>query len=341
MKILVTGGAGYIGSHTALEALRNNHDVIVFDSLERGYKQAIERVEKLAGKRLTFIKGDLRNIEDIGSALVETKPDVIIHFAAYKSVGEGQKEPEKYYENNVKATQNLLEAMNANNVKKIIFSSSSSVYGMAKDLPITEETPTGPISVYGKTKLEMEKLVDEYTKKYLLQSVSFRYFNAIGADSSGEIGEDPSASTCLSPLVMQTIVGRREKILLFGNKFQTSDGTQERDYIHVSDLASAHILAAEKDIEKGKMIILNLSTGTKTSCLEIFDFAEAITGKKLNYEVVEPREGDPITVFAVSEKAREYLGWAPKRDIRESLKDQWNWTRKNPDGYGNELEIKN
>lgn len=333
MKIFITGGAGYIGSHTVLAALRSNHEVVVFDSLERGYKEALERVEKLSGKKIKLIQGDLRKKDEIDNALKSEKPECVIHFAAYKSVGEAQKDPQKYIENNVEATRNLLEAMVANNVKKIIFSSSAAVYGNSKDLPITEESMTGPIGVYGQTKLDMEVLVREYTEKYNLESVSFRYFNAVGADESGEIGEDPRSSTNLLPLVVQTLIGRREKISLFGDKFNTKDGSQERDYIHVSDLAIAHILAAEKNIEPGHMVVLNLSTGKTTSCLEVFHLAEEISGRKLNYEIVDPREGDPEVLYANNQKAKEFLNWEPTRDIRKSIEDQWKWTTQNPDGY--------
>ena len=333
MKIFITGGAGYIGSHTALEALKQNHDVIIFDSLERGYKEAVERVENLSGKKVNFIQGDLRKEEEINNALESTKPDVVIHFAAYKSVGEGQKEPQKYIENNVHATEILVQAMVRNNIKRIIFSSSAAVYGINKDLPITEDSPKNPISVYGQTKLDMEKLILKYAKEHNLEAVSFRYFNAVGADESGQIGEDPRYSTNLLPLVMQTLSGKREKVMLFGNKFSTKDGSQERDYIHVSDLADAHIKAAEISIPKGEMIILNLSTGERTSCLEVFNISEEVSGKKLNYEITEPRDGDPEVLYADNAKAKQILNWEPKRNIRKSIEDQWKWTIQNPNGY--------
>ncbi len=333
MNIFITGGAGYIGSHTVLEALRRNHQVFVFDSLERGYCEAIDRVQALARRQIIFLKGDLRNREDIAGALQDTQPDIVIHFAAYKSVGEGEKEPDKYYKNNVEATIILLEEMIRNKIKKIIFSSSAATYGIVNQMPITEQSPTNPISVYGRTKLEMEKIIDNFTKTYGLESVAFRYFNAVGADESGEIGEDPRYSTNLVPLVMQTLVGKREKVFLFGNRFDTADGTQERDYIHVSDLATAHLDAAEKSFNQGEMVILNLSTGKKTSCLEIFKLAEEISGRKLNYEVIDPRPGDPVTLYADNSKAKFTLGWEPKRDIKKSIQDQWRWTSKYPNGY--------
>jgi UDP-glucose 4-epimerase len=333
MNIFITGGAGYIGSHTVLEALRRKHRVFVFDSLERGYREALDRVQVLANKQIIFFKGDLRKREEIADALKDTKPDIVIHFAAYKSVGEGEKEPDKYYKNNVEATLILLDEMIKNKINKLIFSSSAATYGIVDHMPITEQSPTNPISVYGKTKLEMEKIIDSFTKTYGLESVAFRYFNAVGADESGEIGEDPRHSTNLVPLVMQTLIGKREKVFLFGDKFETADGTQERDYIHVSDLATAHLDAAEKSFNQGEMLILNLSTGEKTSCLQVFRLAEEISGRKLNYEVIDPRQGDPVILYADNSKAKFTLGWKPQRDIKKSIQDQWRWTSKYPDGY--------
>lgn len=334
MKILITGGAGYIGSHTVLEALRKGYEVAVIDNLERGYLEAVKRVEKLSGSKVAFFKADLRNIEEIEKVFEEVMPETVIHFAAYKSVGEGQKEPEKYWKNNVEATENLLKVMVKYKTKRIIFSSSAAVYGMSKDLPITEESEKNPISVYGETKLEMEKLVQKYAKEYGFEAIAFRYFNAVGADESGEIGEDPSASTNLLPLVLQTLAGKRAEVLLFGNQFSTEDGTQERDYIHVSDLAEAHILACEVELPKGELLSLNLSTGIRTSCKKVFDIAEEVSGKKLNYRVVEPRDGDPEVLYATGEKARNLLKWQAKRDIRKSIEDQWKWTAGNMEGYG-------
>jgi UDP-glucose 4-epimerase len=332
-KLLITGGAGYIGSHTLLEALNSHYEVLVIDSLERGYKESLERVEQLSGKKVRFEKVDIRNKEEINKALQSFNPEVVIHFAAYKSVGEGQQFPEKYYENNVHATELLLQSMVENSVKRIIFSSSAAVYGMSDQLPITESSPTNPISVYGETKLEMEKLIDRYSKEHGLESVAFRYFNAVGAHESGMLGEDPRSSTNLLPLVMQTLTGRRKEVQLFGNKFNTEDGSQERDYIHVSDLAIAHIKAAEIDLPEGNMLILNLSTGRSTSCLKVFKISEDVSGKKLNYTVVSPREGDPEILYADNSKAKEILKWEPVRDIRKSIEDQWLWTKNNPDGY--------
>lgn len=332
-KILVTGGAGYIGSHTVLKLLESGYEVIVIDSLERGYLEALERVKRLTGKNLTFVNGDLKNPEVSKSVMRQFKPDCVIHFAAYKSVEEGERNPEMYLENNVTATKYLLEGMLENNVKKIIFSSSAAVYGETDILPITEDVSPNPINVYGKTKLMMENLINEYTIKYELQSLAFRYFNAVGADSSGQIGEDPRNCTNLIPIVMQVLSSQRDKVLLFGDNFNTLDGSQERDYIHVSDLALAHTKAVEVDLIDGKMEIVNLSTGISTSCKKIFKLAEEISGNTLNYEIVSPRKGDPERVFASKNKAFELLNWEPTRDIQESIYNQWNWTIHNPKGY--------
>lgn len=333
MKIFITGAAGYIGSHAALQALDAGYQVIAFDSLERGFKEALDRVEKLTGKKIQFIQGDLRNKNDIYKALKETLPDVVFHFAAYKSVGESEKEPEKYYENNVNASLNLLDSMVDLGIPKIMFSSTAVVYSNKPgvSLPFTEETEPNPINTYGKTKLILEQKAKEYTAKYNLKAISFRYFNVAGAHESGDIGEDPKTSTNLIPVTCQVLIGNREKVYLFGNNFNTKDGSQERDYIHVNDIVSAHIQAIS--YESNNFEIFNLSTGKPTSCLEIFRIAQEVSGKKLNYEVTEPRVGDPEILYASSEKAQRLLNWKTKYDVTESIRTYWNWIQKNPNGY--------
>ncbi len=333
MKIIITGGAGYIGSHTVLEALKRGHRVLVIDNLERGYLEALERVERLSGIKPEFIKADLRNAEEINKIIEDFLPECAIHFAAYKSVGESEQKPDMYYENNVKATENLLLALIKNNTKKIIFSSTAAVYNPEQELPFTENSEMSPISVYGKTKAEMENLISDYAEKYGMEAIAFRYFNAVGNDDSGEIGEDPRSSTNLLPIVMQVLTGKREQVQLFGDNFNTEDGSQERDYIHVSDLASAHITAAETTLETGRMYIMNLSTGKPTSCKKVFEIAEKESGKKLNYQVVEPRAGDPERSYASNSLAKETLGWEPTRTIEVSIRDQWRWASNNPEGY--------
>jgi|688.fasta_scaffold42471_5 UDP-glucose 4-epimerase len=332
-KILVTGGAGYIGSHTVLELLKLGYEVIVVDSLERGYLEAIDRVKKLSGESLTFVKGDLKIPEFSQKLLSVHKPDAVIHFAAYKSVEEGERDPDSYFKNNVTATEYLLQSMVDNNVKKIIFSSSAAVYGQTEILPITEEVIPKPINVYGQTKLQMEELINEYTIKFQMKSLAFRYFNAVGADESGQIGEDPRNCTNLIPIVMHTLSGKRKEVFLFGDRFKTKDGSQERDYIHVSDLATAHVKSLSSNLIAGKMEIINLSTENSTSCKDIFKIAEDISGKKLNFTVQNPRKGDPEIVYASKKKSSKFLNWEPTRNIEKSIKDQWNWTMLNPNGY--------
>lgn len=328
-KILVTGGAGYIGSITLVELLKNDYEVCVVDTLERGYMQALDRVKKITGKDFTFEKLDVRDKEKMKLVFEKFEPDSVIHFASYKSVGEADREPDKYFDNNVGGFKSVLELMVEFGVGQLIFSSTAAVYGNGS-LPISEDSPKNPMNAYGQSKLQMEELANEYVSKGI-STVALRYFNAVGAYPTGELGEDPSRSTNLLPLVMQTLVGRREEVLLFGNNFNTNDRSQERDYIDVYDLAMGHLMALEKDI-KG-FTAINLSTGKATSCLEIFKLSEEVSKKKLNYRVVDPRAGDPEVLYASNKKAEMLLGWVPKKSVRDSIVDQWNWTEKNPDGF--------
>jgi len=330
-KILVTGGAGYIGSITLMQILEKDYEICVVDNLERGYRQALDRVKNLSGKTFRFEKCDVRDKDKMSEIFESFRPEAVVHFASYKSVGEAEKEPEKYFDNNVGGMIVLLELMCEFGVKKIIFSSTAAVYGNGT-MPLSELSPTNPLNAYGGSKLEMEKLACDYVKKGI-STVALRYFNAVGAHISGELGEDPSRSTNLLPLVMQTLVGRRPEVLLFGNKFNTTDGSQERDYIDVYDLARAHVLALEKTVAGFEAI--NLSTGNPTSCLEVFRKSEEVSGKKLNYRVTEPRAGDPEVLYAISDKALRLLDWKPVKTIDDSITDQWHWTEKNPDGYKN------
>lgn len=328
-KILVTGGAGYIGSQTVLLLLRKGYKVCVVDTLERGYEEAINRVEQLSGRKVVFKKLDIRNRDLLDEVFESFKPDAVLHFASYKSVGEGEEYPEKYFDNNVGGFRVLMSLMEKHKVGYLVFSSTAAVYGNG-EVPLTEESPVNPLSVYGQTKLDMEKIAREYVSRGV-NTVAFRYFNAVGADESGEIGEDPSRSTNLLPLVLQTLVGRRQEVLLFGDNFSTKDKTQERDYIHVKDLATAHLMAIEKRLTGFEAV--NLSTAIATSCRNVFDLAEKISGRKLNYKVVGPRAGDPEVLYASNDKANRLFGWKPKYTIDQSITDQWNWTLKNPDGY--------
>lgn len=329
-KVLVTGGAGYIGSQTVLLLLRSGYEVCVIDTLERGYKTALSRVEDLSGKKVLFEQVDVRDEKHLDIVLESFRPEAVFHFASYKSVGEAEKKPEMYFDNNVNGFRVLISAMVRHEIKTLMFSSTAAVYGNGK-IPLSEDMETDPVSVYGQTKLDMEKIASEYVNKGV-NTIAFRYFNAVGADDSGEIGEDPSRSTNLLPLVLQTLAGRREEVLLFGDNFSTRDGTQERDYIHVKDLALAHLLAVENPIKGFEAV--NLSTGVATSCMEVFRMAEKISNHTLNFRVVEPRLGDPEVLCATNKKAKDLFGWIPKYEIEQSIADQWNWTLKNPDGYG-------
>ncbi len=332
-KILVTGGAGYIGSHTVLQLLKQNCQVIVLDNLERGYQAALDRVQELAGKPLIFFQADLRQPETLAPIFASHSIDAVIHFAAYKDVGEADKDPEKYYLNNVVGTLNLLSQMQFHQVKKIVFSSTSAVYGDADQLPITEQTPLKPKNAYGRSKAAVEWVLDDYFNSYGISSVRLRYFNAAGADPSGKLGEDPRLCGNVIPLVMQTLIGQRDKFLLYGDHFATPDGTQERDFIHVADLATAHVASLDKLNQISGSFYYNLGTGQPTSVNQIIHLSEEISGKKLNYQVVDPRPGDALVVYCDPTKAKQELNWEAKLDIHQIISDQWNWVVQNPQGF--------
>lgn len=334
-KILVTGGAGYIGSHTVLQLIKDGYEVIVLDNLERGHLKAIERVEELTGRKIDFYKVDLRHSNEIEKFMKSKGTEIsgVIHFAAYKDVGEADIDPEKFYFNNVIGTYNLIRSLRISGVNKIIFSSTSAVYGNAKELPIVEKTSIDPQNAYGKSKSCIEWMLEDYFNAYGLSSVRLRYFNAAGAHDSGRIGEDPKYCGNLLPMVMQTLVGEREKFLLYGDKFDTKDGTQERDYIHVMDLATAHVASLKKLENERGSFVYNLGTGKSTSVKTIIELCEKIIGKKLNYEVVDPRPGDPLVVYCDPTKANNELNWKAKYNIEQIIKDQWKWVEHNPRGY--------
>lgn len=332
MNILVTGAGGYIGSHAALELLNQGHHVIGFDSLERGYQTAIRRIEHLANQQITFIKGDLLNTHDLKQVFSDHPIDAVIHFAAYKDVGEADKSPEKYYRNNVFGTLNLLQAMVDHQVSKIVFSSTSAVYGDSDVIPMHEDLPRKPKNAYGKSKATVEWILEDYYKSYNFSAIALRYFNAAGAHPSGQIGEDPRRCGNLIPLVLQTLIGQREKFLLYGNQFPTPDGTQQRDYIHVMDLATGHA-AALKKLDQPGFNVYNLGTGTANSCLQIIKLAEKTSGLKLTYEIAPPRPGDPVTTLSDPTKAQVDFGWKAQYTIEDIISHQWNWVKQNPSGY--------
>lgn len=318
--ILVVGGAGYIGSHTVKELNNHNYPVLVFDNLIYGHKEAVN-------PRAQFTQGDLLNKSELQNLFAQYPITAVIHFAAYAYVGESVQLPQKYYQNNVIGTLNLLEAMLEHDVKKIVFSSSCATYGNPLYTPIDENHPQNPINPYGKTKLIIEQVFQDYEKAYGLQHISLRYFNAAGASINAEIGESHTPETHLIPLALKAIYDDTFSLNIFGNDYDTPDGTCIRDYIHVEDLAIAHRLALEKLGEFSGC--LNLGTGTGTSIMEIIKSAEKVTGKKCKYEFSERREGDPAILFADNNMAIEILNWQPHyTDIDAIIQTAWNWEQK-------------
>lgn len=305
-KVLIIGGAGYIGSITTLCYLRsNNYDVCVVDNLEKSNINVINKLEKLSNKKVNFIKIDIRNKIELDKVFSVFMPNIVLNFAGYKSVAEGEIEKEKYTENNVIGSRNILENCIKYNVNRFIFSSSAATYGNPKYLPINESHPQSPINHYGWTKLQTELNMQEFSNKGL-ECIALRYFNAIGAEESGLLGEDSILCANLVPVIINTILGKREKTLIFGNNFNTKDGYQERDYIDVCDLAKAHLLAAESKMNN-RFEVYNLSNSNPVSCKKIIDIIEEITNKKLNYEITSPRMGDPERLFADNTKAKREL----------------------------------
>lgn len=316
--ILVAGGAGYIGSHTVKYLLNNNYNVVVVDNLVYGHKEAV--------LTSNFEQIDIGDKPALDMVFKKYKIDAVIHFAAYTYVGESATQPQKYYWNNVVNTLNLLDAMLENNVKNIVFSSTCATYGNPQYTPIDEKHPQSPINVYGRTKLMMEQIMADYDAAYGLKYAALRYFNAAGADAQGELGESHDPETHLIPLVLQAIKGERANITVFGTDYETPDGTCIRDYIHVEDLASAHMLAVEKLFEGKQSLQINLGTGIGNSVKEIIAAAEEITGKKVPVLYGERRIGDPAVLYAANEKAKEVLNWTPKyTNIKEIIQTAWAW----------------
>ncbi len=320
--ILVTGGAGYIGSHLVMELLKQGKDVIVFDSLELGHIETIETLRQYGN--LKFIKGNLKNIDDIRGAFMLNKDiEAVVHFAAYSQVAESVKNPQKYYYNNVYGTLNLLNAMLEFGVKKIVFSSTAATYGEPVYTPIDEKHPQNPINPYGTTKLIIEKIMDDYDKAYGLKSVRLRYFNVAGANSDGKIGEWHEPETHLIPNVLKASSFKSFK--MFGTNYDTADGTCVRDYINVEDLADAHVKALEYLKNGGDTNYFNLGTKTGNSVKEVFAACESVKGTSIPLEICPRREGDPAELVADNTKAREVLGWTPKNDLKYSIKTAYEW----------------
>lgn len=336
MKILVTGGAGFIGSHTCVELIEAGYDVVVLDNLINTSKEAVRRVEKITGKNIEFYPVDLLDIAGVKKVFDEENIDAVMHFAGLKAVGESVAKPWEYYNNNITGTLNLCCAMKEHGVKNIIFSSSATVYGDPVEIPITESCPKGQITnPYGQTKSMLEQiLTDIYNADKDWNIVLLRYFNPIGAHESGLIGEDPSGiPNNLVPYISKVAVGKLEKLGVFGNDYPTVDGTGVRDYIHVVDLAKGHVMALKNIKAKKGLSIYNLGTGKGYSVLQVVEAYKKASGKDIPYEIKERRPGDIATCYADSTKAKKELGWEAEYDIERMCIDSWRWQSMNPNGY--------
>lgn len=335
-KVLVTGGAGYIGSHTVLELLEDGYDVVVIDNLSNSSTESLKRVEQLTGKSVTFIEGDITDRELLQKTFaVYSEIDSVIHFAALKAVGESTQIPLTYYQNNVHGTLTLLEELEKAGIYNFVFSSSATVYGDPATVPITEDFPTSATNPYGQSKLMMEIILQDVAKANPNWSISLlRYFNPIGAHESGMIGEDPNGiPNNLMPFISQVAVGKREKLAVFGDDYSTPDGTGVRDYIHVVDLAKGHLKALDKiQFNKG-VLIHNLGTGQGYSVLEMVKAFEQISGQSVPFEIVARRPGDIAECWASPEKSLNELGWKAEKGLEDMIRDTWRWQSQNPDGF--------
>ena len=335
MKILVTGGSGYIGSHTCVELLNAGHNIVVLDNLSNSSPKSIDAIKKITGKDFPFYVCDILDKDGLNKIFDEHKFDAVIHFAGLKAVGESVEKPLEYYHNNMTGTFTLLEVMRAHGVFSIVFSSSATVYGSPKTVPIKEDFPLSTTNPYGSTKLMLERVLQDLCISDNRFSVTLlRYFNPIGAHKSGEIGEDPKGiPNNLLPYVANVAVGKLEKIHVFGNSYPTKDGTGVRDYIHVVDLSLGHVKAVEKNTGNPGVYIYNLGTGNGYSVLEIIDAFSKACGKQLPYVIDAPRPGDVAICYADPSKAKTELGWEASRGIDEMCADSWNWQKKHPNGF--------
>ena len=335
MKVLVTGGAGFIGSHTDVELLNAGYDVVVVDNLINSSKESLKRVENLTGKKITFYEADLLDEKALDDIFVKEDIDSVIHFAALKAVGESCEIPIRYFDNNLSGTINLLKVMNRHNVKSLVFSSSATVYGKPESVPIKENFPLSVSNPYGRTKLITEDMLrDIYKSDNEWNIALLRYFNPIGAHESGEIGENPHGiPNNLLPYVSKVAAGQLECVNVFGDDYDTPDGTGVRDYIHIQDLASGHIKALEKLAAKPGLVTYNLGTGVGYSVLDIIHNFEKACGKKIPYRIAPRRPGDIDMCYADPSKAEKELGWKAVRGIDKMCEDAWRWQSKNPNGY--------
>ena len=335
MKILVTGGAGYIGSHTCVGLLEAGHDVFVIDNLSNGHEEAIKRIRDITNCDIGFMNADINDANALNKIFNEFKPESVIHFAGLKAVGESVVEPLKYYRVNVGGSINLLEAMDRAGCVNIVFSSSATVYGTPEYLPYDEKHPTCPVNPYGQTKLIIEKLIQDWVSIDInRRGTSLRYFNPVGAHPSGKIGEDPQGKpNNLMPFISQVASGRFDCVQIFGNDYETKDGTGSRDYIHVLDLASAHIrtLYCQKNLNQFE--ILNIGNGEGVTVFELIKSFQRVSGVTINYELSPRRDGDLPVFWANSSLAIKKLNWEPELNIDQMCRDTWNWQKNNPNGY--------
>lgn len=334
-RILVTGGTGFIGSHTTLELLKNNYEVVVMDNLSNSKTESLKRVEKLAGKKAIFHEIDLLDKTELEKLFKKYSFDAVIHFAGLKAVGESVKRPLLYYKNNITGTVNLCETMKSAGVRDIVFSSSATVYGDPEQSPITEENPVTATNPYGRTKLTIEYILkDLYRSENAWNIALLRYFNPVGAHESGMIGEDPNGiPNNLMPFVTQVAVGKLQKLRVFGDNYPTHDGTGVRDYIHVTDLAIGHLKALEKLDSKPGVVTYNLGTGHGSSVLDVIKAFEEANSVNIPYEIAPRRPGDAAICFADPTKAEKELEWKAERDLQTMCRDAWNWQVKNPNGF--------
>lgn len=326
MSVLITGGAGYIGSHTVRYLQEAGRETVVYDNLSTGHREAVSGCP--------LIVGDIFDKELLKDTMHKYNVQAVIHFAAFSLVGESMTSPGKYYHNNIAGTLSLLEAMRSAGVDKIVFSSTAATFGEPEYTPIDEKHPTVPTNVYGRTKLFMESMMRDYDHAYGIKSIALRYFNACGAHKSGEIGEDHHPESHLIPIIMQSVLGSRGPVTVFGDDYDTKDGTCIRDYIHVTDLAQAHVLALDRLLSGCESDVFNLGNGNGFSVLEIINAVQQVTGRSVRYSIGARRDGDPAVLIAGSQKAREVLGWKPEyADINVILEDAWRWHSGHKNGF--------
>lgn len=336
MVVLVTGGAGYIGTHTCVELLNSGYDIIVVDNFDNSKPESLKRVREITGKDFKQVQADLLDRDRLEAIFQDNRIEAVIHFAGLKAVGESVRLPLKYYHNNITGTLLLAEVMQKHGVKKIVFSSSATVYGMPERVPIDEEMPLGATNPYGRTKLMIEDILrDIYISDPEWSIALLRYFNPIGAHASGRIGEDPNGiPNNLMPYVTQVAVGKLKELQVFGSDYPTPDGTGVRDYIHVVDLALGHVKAVESVLSSTGVEAYNLGTGNGYSVLEMVRAMEQAAGRTIPYRIVDRRPGDVAVCYANPVKAREKLGWSAERGLAQMCEDAWRWQQQNPDGYG-------